>query len=96
MLMRKMPLRGMFPSLYLMGDKIRIKARLNFFVLLAVVADIDGALIKAGNPSIVFDCIYNPSIKSRTLRDSAFKLFIIGPFFYYSLLFYNLLIRSLY
>jgi hypothetical protein len=55
-----------------------------FFVLLAVVADIDDALIKAGNPSIVFDCIYNPSIKSRTLRDPDFKLFIIGPFSYSS------------
>ena len=83
MLTRKIPLCGMFPLLYLMGDKIQIKARLNFFVLLAIVADIDGTHIKAGNPSIVFDCIYNPSIKSGTLRDPDFKLFIIGPFFYY-------------
>ena len=74
----------MFPSLYLMGDKIQIKARLNFSILLAIVTDIDGTLIKVGNPSIVFDCVYNPSIKSRTLRDPDFKLFIIGPFSYYS------------
>jgi hypothetical protein len=95
MLMRKIPRCGMFPSLYLMGDKIRIKARLNPFVLLAIVADIDCALIKAGNPSIVFDCIYNPSIKSRTLRNPDFKLFIIGPFFLLFICFCHLLIRSL-
>ncbi|KAJ7216196.1 pre-RNA processing PIH1/Nop17-domain-containing protein [Mycena haematopus] len=31
---------------------------------------------KSGNPSLVFDCIYHTSIKSRTLRDPAFKIFI--------------------
>ncbi|KAJ3500356.1 hypothetical protein NLJ89_g9834 [Agrocybe chaxingu] len=35
---------------------------------------------KAGNPSIVFDCIYNTSVKSRTLRDPEFKVFLVaGP-----------------
>ncbi|RDB23507.1 PIH1 domain-containing protein 1 [Hypsizygus marmoreus] len=32
---------------------------------------------KAGKPSLVFDCIYNKSVKSRTLTDPEFKLFII-------------------
>ncbi|KAJ7689518.1 pre-RNA processing PIH1/Nop17-domain-containing protein [Mycena olivaceomarginata] len=31
---------------------------------------------KSGNPSLVFDCIYHTSIKSRTVRDAAFKVFI--------------------
>ncbi|KAH7924449.1 hypothetical protein BV22DRAFT_1066784 [Leucogyrophana mollusca] len=32
---------------------------------------------KAGQPSVVFDCIFNSSIKSRTLKDPEFKTFII-------------------
>ncbi|KAF4611452.1 hypothetical protein D9613_003812 [Agrocybe pediades] len=32
---------------------------------------------KAGNPSLVFDCVCNTSVKSRTLRDPEFKTFII-------------------
>ncbi|KAF8064117.1 pre-RNA processing PIH1/Nop17-domain-containing protein [Lyophyllum atratum] len=32
---------------------------------------------KAGKPSLVFDCIYNTSVKSRTLTDPEFKLFIV-------------------
>ncbi|THU97876.1 hypothetical protein K435DRAFT_662077 [Dendrothele bispora CBS 962.96] len=32
---------------------------------------------KAGKPSLVFDCVYNKSIKSRTLKDPEFKVFII-------------------
>ncbi|KAF7326921.1 Protein interacting with Hsp90 1 [Mycena venus] len=32
--------------------------------------------LPAGNPSLVFDCIYHTSIKSRTVRDAAFKVFI--------------------
>ncbi|KAF8901052.1 pre-RNA processing PIH1/Nop17-domain-containing protein [Gymnopilus junonius] len=32
---------------------------------------------KAGNPSLVFDCIFNSSLKSRTLRDPEFKIFLI-------------------
>ncbi|KAJ7222467.1 pre-RNA processing PIH1/Nop17-domain-containing protein [Mycena pura] len=31
---------------------------------------------KAGNPSLVFDCIYNSTIRARTLRDPLFKTFI--------------------
>ncbi|KAF7373454.1 PIH1 domain-containing protein 1 [Mycena sanguinolenta] len=31
---------------------------------------------KAGNSALVFDCIYHSSIKSRTVRDPAFKIFI--------------------
>ncbi|KAJ7141831.1 pre-RNA processing PIH1/Nop17-domain-containing protein [Mycena crocata] len=33
---------------------------------------------KAGNPSLVFDCIYHSSIRSRTVRDATFKAFIQG------------------
>ncbi|CAA7261955.1 unnamed protein product [Cyclocybe aegerita] len=32
---------------------------------------------KAGNPSIVFDCIYHTSVKSRTLCDPEFKIFLV-------------------
>ncbi|EGO20361.1 hypothetical protein SERLADRAFT_453038 [Serpula lacrymans var. lacrymans S7.9] len=32
---------------------------------------------KAGQPSLVFDCVFNPTIKSRTLKDPEFKTFII-------------------
>ncbi|KAJ4481072.1 pre-RNA processing PIH1/Nop17-domain-containing protein [Lentinula aciculospora] len=32
---------------------------------------------KAGKPSLVFDCVYHNSVKSRTLRDPEFKVFII-------------------
>ncbi|KIP09444.1 hypothetical protein PHLGIDRAFT_67555 [Phlebiopsis gigantea 11061_1 CR5-6] len=32
---------------------------------------------KAGKPSVIFDCIYNASLKSRTLRDVSFKTFLI-------------------
>ncbi|KAL4077698.1 pre-RNA processing PIH1/Nop17-domain-containing protein [Scleroderma citrinum] len=32
---------------------------------------------KAGQPALVFDAIFNPSIKSRTLRDPDFKSFVI-------------------
>ncbi|KAH0579754.1 Protein interacting with Hsp90 1 [Termitomyces sp. J132] len=32
---------------------------------------------KAGKPALVFDCVYNTSLKSRTLTDPEFKLFIV-------------------
>ncbi|KAF9025071.1 hypothetical protein BDZ89DRAFT_1114368 [Hymenopellis radicata] len=32
---------------------------------------------KAGKPSLVFDCIYNKSLKSRVLRDPDLKLFLV-------------------
>ncbi|KAA1474071.1 hypothetical protein DENSPDRAFT_840605 [Dentipellis sp. KUC8613] len=32
---------------------------------------------KAGKPSLVFDCVYNSTLKSRTLKDAAFKTFLI-------------------
>ncbi|KAF9460470.1 hypothetical protein BDZ94DRAFT_924939 [Collybia nuda] len=31
----------------------------------------------AGNPSLVFDCIYHTSVKSRTLIDPEFKIFLV-------------------
>jgi len=35
-------------------------------------------LLPAGNTAIVFDCIYNSSLKSRTLTDPDFKIFLVG------------------
>uniref|UniRef100_A0A8H7XQ20 PIH1 N-terminal domain-containing protein n=1 Tax=Psilocybe cubensis TaxID=181762 RepID=A0A8H7XQ20_PSICU len=32
---------------------------------------------KSGNPSLVFDCIFNSTVKSRTLRDPEFKIFLV-------------------
>jgi len=32
---------------------------------------------KAGKPSLVFDAVFNSSLKSRTLRDAEFKVFLI-------------------
>ncbi|KAF8627597.1 hypothetical protein AX17_006169 [Amanita inopinata Kibby_2008] len=32
---------------------------------------------KAGKPSLVFDCVYNSSIKTRSLADPEFKIFLI-------------------
>ncbi|KAH8084919.1 hypothetical protein BXZ70DRAFT_957492 [Cristinia sonorae] len=31
---------------------------------------------KAGNPSVVFDCVYNSSLKSRALRDAEFRAYL--------------------
>ncbi|KXN83983.1 PIH1 domain-containing protein 1 [Leucoagaricus sp. SymC.cos] len=31
---------------------------------------------KAGNPSLVIDCVYNTTLKSRTLKDPEFKMFL--------------------
>ncbi|KAJ6553989.1 pre-RNA processing PIH1/Nop17-domain-containing protein [Mycena vulgaris] len=41
-----------------------------------VVSDAKQDTDKAGNPSLVFDCVYNSSIRSRTVRDALFKTFI--------------------
>ena len=35
-------------------------------------------IILAGKPSLVFDAIYNSTLKSRALKDPAFKTFLIG------------------
>ncbi|KAJ6596766.1 PIH1 family [Mycena sp. CBHHK59/15] len=43
-----------------------------------VVSDAKQDMDKAGNPSLVFDCIYHSSIRSRSARDPAFKTFIQG------------------
>ncbi|PPR02838.1 hypothetical protein CVT24_002235 [Panaeolus cyanescens] len=34
-------------------------------------------VVIAGKPSLVFDCVYNVTIKSRTLRDPEFKVFLV-------------------
>ncbi|TFY63678.1 hypothetical protein EVG20_g6209 [Dentipellis fragilis] len=36
-----------------------------------------GCACLAGKPSLVFDCIYNSTLKSRTLKDAAFKTFLV-------------------
>ncbi|KAJ7737852.1 pre-RNA processing PIH1/Nop17-domain-containing protein [Mycena maculata] len=41
-----------------------------------VVSDAKQDTDKAGNPSLVFDCVYHTSIKSRSVRDPIFKTFI--------------------
>ncbi|KIJ60443.1 hypothetical protein HYDPIDRAFT_117146 [Hydnomerulius pinastri MD-312] len=43
----------------------------------AVLSDARQDSDKAEQPSIVFDCVFNPSIKSRTLKDPEFKTFLI-------------------
>ncbi|KIJ18200.1 hypothetical protein PAXINDRAFT_110714 [Paxillus involutus ATCC 200175] len=42
-----------------------------------VVSDARPDSDKGGQPAIVFDCVFNASIKSRTLKDPEFKAFII-------------------
>ncbi|KAF9219335.1 hypothetical protein BS17DRAFT_804440 [Gyrodon lividus] len=42
-----------------------------------VVSDARQDSDKAGQPAVVFDCVFHPSIKSRTLKDPQFKTFII-------------------
>ncbi|PBK92670.1 hypothetical protein ARMGADRAFT_1013211 [Armillaria gallica] len=42
-----------------------------------VVSEPRGDVDKAGKPSLVIDCIYNKSLKSRVLRDPAWKTFLI-------------------
>lgn len=34
--------------------------------------------LTAGNPALVFDCIYNQTVKARVLSNSEYKLFIVG------------------
>jgi hypothetical protein len=35
-------------------------------------------LWQAGKPSLVFDCVFNSTVKTRTLIDQDFKIFLIG------------------
>lgn len=35
---------------------------------------------KAGKLSLVVDCVYNSEVRSRTLRDPEFKIFLVGAF----------------
>ncbi|KAG7447290.1 uncharacterized protein BT62DRAFT_948298, partial [Guyanagaster necrorhizus] len=42
-----------------------------------IVSEPRGDVDKAGKPSLVMDCIYNKSLKSRVLRDPAWKTFLI-------------------
>ncbi|KAK0216025.1 pre-RNA processing PIH1/Nop17-domain-containing protein [Armillaria fumosa] len=42
-----------------------------------VVSEPRSDVDKAGKPSLVIDCIYNKSLKSRVLRDPAWKTFLI-------------------
>ncbi|KAG2361373.1 pre-RNA processing PIH1/Nop17-domain-containing protein [Suillus spraguei] len=43
----------------------------------AVVSDLRDDKDKAGKPALVVDCVFNTSIKSRTLKEADFKAFII-------------------
>ncbi|PBK71822.1 hypothetical protein ARMSODRAFT_954613 [Armillaria solidipes] len=42
-----------------------------------VVSEPRGDVDKSGKPSLVIDCVYNKSLKSRVLRDPAWKTFLI-------------------
>ncbi|KAI0087601.1 pre-RNA processing PIH1/Nop17-domain-containing protein [Irpex rosettiformis] len=42
-----------------------------------IVSEPRNDLDKAGKPSIIFDCVYNSSLKSRCLRDPEFRAFLI-------------------
>ncbi|KAG1774696.1 pre-RNA processing PIH1/Nop17-domain-containing protein [Suillus placidus] len=42
-----------------------------------VVSDLRDDKDKAGQPALVVDCVFNTSIKSRTLKEAGFKAFII-------------------
>ncbi|KAK0463181.1 pre-RNA processing PIH1/Nop17-domain-containing protein [Desarmillaria tabescens] len=42
-----------------------------------VVSEPRGDVDKVGKPSLVIDCVYNKSLKSRVLRDPAWKTFLI-------------------
>lgn len=40
----------------------------------------------AGNPSLVFDCIYNTTLKARLFSDPEVKIFLVGAFPWFSIM----------
>ncbi|OCH91358.1 hypothetical protein OBBRIDRAFT_792407 [Obba rivulosa] len=53
-----------------------VDASTDYFVPV-VISEPREATDKAGKPAVVLDCVYNASLKSRTLKDPAFKTFLI-------------------
>ncbi|OAX40762.1 hypothetical protein K503DRAFT_736928 [Rhizopogon vinicolor AM-OR11-026] len=49
----------------------------NAWFVPVIVSDLRDDKDKAGQPSLVIDCVFNTAIKSRTLKDPDFKAFII-------------------
>ncbi|KAJ3856065.1 pre-RNA processing PIH1/Nop17-domain-containing protein [Lentinula lateritia] len=58
------------------GDELD-KGNLDAWFVPVIVSEGRFDTDKAGKPSLVFDCVFHNSIKSRTLRDPEFKVFII-------------------
>ena len=57
---------------------VHIRVRRNGHLYPHPARHIADSFPSAGQPAIVFDCVLNPSIKSRCLNDPGFKNFIIG------------------
>ncbi|KAF9451321.1 hypothetical protein P691DRAFT_808071 [Macrolepiota fuliginosa MF-IS2] len=47
------------------------------FYVPVVISQPKQELDKVGNPSLVFDCVYNSSVRSRSLKDPNFKIFLV-------------------
>ncbi|KAJ3993743.1 pre-RNA processing PIH1/Nop17-domain-containing protein [Lentinula boryana] len=58
------------------GDELD-KGNLDDWFVPVIVSEGKFDTDKGGKPSLVFDCVYHNSVKSRTLRDPGFKIFII-------------------
>ncbi|KAF8169812.1 pre-RNA processing PIH1/Nop17-domain-containing protein [Pholiota molesta] len=58
------------------GDDVDVEDAAGLYIP-AVVSPAREDKDKAGNPSLVFDCIYNTTIKARTLHNPEFKTFLI-------------------
>jgi len=72
----------MYPSSYLRVGWMQIKVSTVLEVSSGQPVLTSRAI--AGNKSLVFDCIANPSLKSRVLRNPEFKVFLIGSCYSYS------------
>lgn len=71
--------RIMFRLLSASQGKIRIRVSLMKLSVAGEHANCIYVVIdEAGKPSLVFDCVYNPALKSRSTKDENFRLYIIG------------------
>ncbi|KAF9483317.1 hypothetical protein BDN70DRAFT_990493 [Pholiota conissans] len=58
------------------GEEVDAEDASGFYIP-AIVSSAREDKDKSGNPSLVFDCIYNTTIKARTLQNPEFKSFLI-------------------
>ncbi|KAF8171301.1 pre-RNA processing PIH1/Nop17-domain-containing protein [Pholiota molesta] len=58
------------------GDDVDVEAAAGLYIP-AIVSPAREDTDKAGNPSLVFDCVYNTTIKARTLHNPEFRTFLI-------------------